>query len=201
MIHLPARRADAGARRSLRMARAAAMVLGVVAVSWSRDLAAQDTSRVRPTSRTITLQEAIRLALLENNTVRFAENNTLLDSLTVRQARNAYLPNLSATSSGSQRFLSRSQPNDFGVSASLGSNVTLYNGGINRNTLTQARQNLQAGGFDLGRTRQTIVFNVATEFLNLITQQEQLRVEQENLTAQEEELRQLQEFVNHGTRP
>ena len=163
---------------------------------------AQDTTRVRPPSRTITLQQAISIALSENNTIRFAENNTALDSLAVRQARNAFLPNLSASSQATQRVLSGSQGrNSFGASGNLGSSITLFNGGQNRNTLRQAQQNLQASGFDLGRARQGIVFKVASDFLNLMTQQEQLRVQQENLTAQEEELRQLQEFVNRGTRP
>jgi outer membrane protein len=177
-------------------------VLLIALVASAPAIHAQDTARVRPPSRTITLQQAIGIALAENNTIRFARNTTALDSLAVRQARNAFLPNLSATSQASQRVLSGSQGrNNFGASANLGSNITLFNGGQNRNTLRQAQQNLQASGYDLGRARQGIVFTVASDFLNLITQQEQLRVQQENLTAQEEELRQLQQFVNRGTRP
>jgi outer membrane protein len=42
---------------------------------------------------------------------------------------------------------------------------------------------------------------VASDFLSLITQQEQLRVQQENLAAQEQELTQLEQFVRAGTRP
>jgi outer membrane protein len=171
-------------------------------VASAHALHAQDTARVRPPSRTITLQQAIAIALAENNTIRFARNTLELDSLSVRQARNAFLPNLSVSSQATQRVLSGSQGrNTFGANANLGSGITIFNGGQNRNTLRQAQQNLQASGFDLGRARQSIVFTVASDFLNLITQQEQLRVQQENLTAQEEELRQLQQFVNRGTRP
>jgi outer membrane protein len=178
------------------------VALGVALAACARTAQAQDTARVRPPSRTITLPQAISIALSENNAIRFARNNTALDSLSVRLARNAFLPNLSATSQASQRALSGSQgQNSFGANGNLSSNITLYNGGQNRNILRQAQQNLQASGFDLGRTRQLVVFTVASDFLNLITQQEQLRVQQENLTAQEEELRQLQEFVNRGTRP
>jgi outer membrane protein len=185
---------------SARTLRRLALVGGLLAPAHA--LAAQDTARVRPPSRTITLPQAISIALAENNTIRFARNTTLLDSLSVRQSRNAFRPNLSASSSSSQRILNRGEgQNTFGVGADLSSNVTLFNGGQNRNTLRQAQQNLQASGFDLGRARQGIVFTVATDFLTLITQQEQLRVQQENLTAQEEELRQLQQFVDRGTRP
>lgn len=182
------------------MTRLRLMLVALVAAAPA--VRAQDTARVRPPSRTITLQQAIGIALAENNTIRLARNTTALDSLAVRQARNAFLPNLAVSSQATQRVLFGSQGrNTFGANANLGSNVTLFNGGQNRNTLRQAQQNLQASGYDLARARQSIVFTVASNFLNLITQQEQLRVQQENLTAQEEELRQLQQFVNRGTRP
>ena len=87
------------------------------------------------------------------------------------------------------------------MSAGLSSGVTLFNGGQNTNALRQARLNLQASGQDLDRSRQTVVFVVASDFLALITQQEQLRVQQENLSAQEQELAQLEQFVRAGTRP
>lgn len=165
-------------------------------------LRAQDTARARPPSRTITLQQAIGIALAQNSTVRVARNATSLDSLDVRLARNQFLPSLSATSGASRRVLSGSDGrNDFGASASVSSGMTLFDGGQNANALRQAQRNLRATQFDLARTRQAVVFTVATDFLDLITQQEQVRVQQENLSAQEQELAQLQEFVRLGTRP
>jgi outer membrane protein len=163
---------------------------------------AQDTLTRRPSGRTITLQEAIALALAQNSTILFARNAAALDSLSVRQARNAFLPNLSASTSTSQGFGAGSQgENSLAVSGGLSSGITLFNGGQNTNTLRQARLNLQASGEELVRSRQTVVFVVATDFLTLITQQQQLRVQQENLTAQQQELEQLDQFVRAGTRP
>jgi outer membrane protein len=152
--------------------------------------------------RAITLQDAITIALAQNSTIRFARNDTALDALGVRQARNAFLPALSASTSTSQGFGAGSQgDNSFSMSGGLSSGITLFNGGQNTNALRQARLNLQASGQDLSRSRQTVVFLVASDFLALITQQEQLRVQQENLTAQEQELQQLEQFVRAGTRP
>jgi outer membrane protein len=167
----------------------------------SRTAAAQDTtSRAQPL-RVITLDEAIRIALDQNSAVRFARNATVLDSLTVRQLRNDFLPSLGVSTQSSQGFGSRSQgQNTFGTSVGLSTGVTLYNGRQNINSLREAELNLRASGQDLGRTRQTIVFVVASDFLNLITQQEQLRVQQQNLTAQEEQLTQLEAFAKAGTR-
>jgi outer membrane protein len=153
-------------------------------------------------SRPITLQDAIAIALAQSSTIRLARNNVVLDSLNVRQARNAFLPNLTASTQTSQGFGAGSQgSNSLAISGGLSSGVTLFNGGQNTNALAQARLNLQATGQDLDRTRQTVVFIVASDFLTLITQQEQLRVQQENLAAQEQELTQLEQFVKAGTRP
>jgi outer membrane protein len=160
-------------------------------------------TRPRPSpDRPITLQDAIAIALAQNSTIRFARNAVALDSLTVRQARNAFLPNLTASTQTSQGFGAGSQgQNSLAVSGGVSSGVTLFNGGQNTNTLAQARLNLRATGQDFDRSRQTVVFVVASDFLELITQQEQLRVQQENLTAQEQELAQLEQFVRAGTRP
>jgi outer membrane protein len=187
-----------------RIARASALLaLGLAALGvLARPAAAQDTTRVVAPPRVITLRDAIRIALAQNSTVRFARNATLLDSLSVRSARNAFLPNLSASTSTSQGFGAGSQgSNNLSASGGLSSGVTIYNGGQNRNILRQAQLNVAASASEQARTGQTIVFVVASDYLALITQQEQLRVQQENLTAQEQELAQLEQFVRAGTRP
>jgi outer membrane protein len=191
----PSTRATSGRR----LARAAVVVSAVIVPAVS--LYAQAAPSRQGTPRTITLQDALTIALVQNSTVRIARNQTSLDSLTVRQLRNNFLPNFGATSQASQGFGAGSQgENTFGASLGVASGVTLYNGGQNVNALRGAELNLRASGQDLARTRQSIVFVVASDFLNLITQQEQLRVQQENLTAQQQELTQLEQFVKAGTR-
>ena len=176
-----------------------ALVLSIALASHASF--AQDTTSLTAPGRVITLDEAIRIALEQNSTVRFARNSASLDSLTVRQFKNQFLPNLSASSQSSQGYGSRSAgQNTFGTNVGLSSGVTLYNGRQNINSLREAELYLRASGQDLGRTRQTIVFVVASDFLNLITQQELLRVQQENLVAQEEQLTQLEAFARAGTR-
>jgi outer membrane protein len=162
-------------------------------------LRAQDTaSRAKP-ARVITLDEAIRLALDSSSAVRLARSTASLDSLTVRQFRNQFLPNLSASAQSSQGFASGSAgTNALSTSVGLSGGVTLYNGSQNVNALREAELNAHASGQDLARTRQTIVFVVASEFLALITQQELLRVQQENLAAQQDQLRQLEAFTKAG---
>lgn len=166
-------------------------------------LRGQDTTITRPIvapGDSITLPQAIRIALEQDINVRTARNNVLLDSLTVRQFRNQFMPNLAASTQSSQGFGSKNQ-NSFSASGGLSSGLTLYNGGQNINSLRQAELNVRASGYDVGRARQTVVFTVASDFLNLITQQDQLRVQQENLAAQEAELTQQEAFARAGTHP
>jgi outer membrane protein len=185
------------ARGTRALLAAAALAVALPALSG-----AQDTTRTKlPPGGVITLQDAIRIALAQNTQVRFARNSLLLDSLAIRQAKNAFLPNLSASSSASQDVANGSGGNPFSASIGASSGMTIYNGGQNRNILSLARTNAAAGAADVARTRQSLVFTVASDYLALITQQQQLRVQQENLTAQEQELTQLQEFVRRGTRP
>ena len=192
---------DRGSRRTLSIF----AVLAFALCGGVQRLGAQDTTRVVLRSDTITLGDAISIALAQNNTARFARNNIRLDSLSVRSARNAFLPNLSASSSASQAFAEKDNGNGGAnarsFSAGVSSGVTLYNGRQNVNTLRQAQLNAQASGQEFSRVRQTVVFVVASDFLDLITQQEQLRVQQENLAAQQQELTQLEAFVKQGTRP
>jgi outer membrane protein len=166
-------------------------------------IAAAQVPRPRPSAdRPITLQDAIAIALAQNSAIRFARNSRALDSLNVKQARNAFLPNVTASTQTSQGFGAGSQgENSLAFSGGVSSGVTLFNGGQSTNALRQARLSLEASDQDLARSRQTVVFVVASDFLTLITQQEQLRVQQENLTAQEQELNQLEQFVRAGTRP
>jgi outer membrane protein len=176
-------------------------LLAALLTPHSRALRAQDATALSTPARVITLAEAIRLALDSSSTVRLARNAVSLDSITVRQFRNQFLPNLSASGQSSQGFASGSTgTNSLNTNVGLSGGVTLYNGNQNVNALREAELILRAGGQDLARARQTIVFIVATDFLALITQQELLRVQQQNLVAQQDQLTQLEAFTKAGTK-
>jgi outer membrane protein len=53
----------------------------------------------------------------------------------------------------------------------------------------------------LRRAQQTVVFTVASNFVGLVKQQEQLRVQRENLAALQAQERQIRAFVDAGSRP
>ena len=158
---------------------------------------------------TITFDEAIRVALRQNTTLQQANNASALDAAAVRQQRLALLPDLRLSTNTGQNY-GRSFSEEEGriidqttrsMNAGVSSSVTLFNGFTNIASLRSAELAQNAGDYDVKRAEQTVAFTVASNFLTLVQQQEQLRVQRENLAAQEAQERQIKAFVDAGSRP
>jgi outer membrane protein len=157
----------------------------------------------------ITLDDAISIALRQNVAVRQAQNSAALGTAAVQQQKLAFLPSLSLSVSGAndvgrnfnQSVGSVTTSATQSLSTGVSSSVTLFDGMKNVTLLKQAQLGESAGEQDLTRAKQTAVFTVASNYLALVTQQEQLRVQQENLAAQQALEAQIQKLVNAGTRP
>ncbi len=162
---------------------------------------AQDT-------RVITFQEAIRIALDQNSTLKQAENAAELGQVDVKAARQQFLPDLQLDVRGSEnvgrnfdsgegRIVDQNTTN---ATIGVSSGVVLFDGFGNTATLKAAEFNRDASTLDLQRSRETIAFTVATNYLVLISQQEQLQVQRENLSAQAALEQQIQTYVDAGAR-
>jgi outer membrane protein len=167
--------------------------------------AAGDTARA---GTPITFEEAVQIALKQNITLAQAQNAAATDAATVRGAKLGFLPNLQLSTSGSQTYgrnfsettgdvLNR---NNQSLNAGISSSVTLFNGLQNVATLHEAERNQDAGQLDLTRAKQTTVFTVASNYLSIITAQEQLKVQQENLASLEAQEDQIKKMVDAGAR-
>jgi len=162
---------------------------------------AQDT-------RVITFQEAIRIALDQNSALKQTENAAALDQVDVTAARQQFLPDLQLAVRGSETYGRNFDSNEGRVvdqtttnaTIGLSSGVVLFDGFGNTATLKAAEFNRDAGTLDVQRARETIAFTVATNYLALISQQEQLQVQRENLYAQAALEQQIQTYVDAGAR-
>ena len=170
---------------------------------------AQAPTQPNAPSQTITFDDAIRIALRQNTTLLQANNSAALSSATVRQQRLSFLPDLRFTTNTGQNY-GRTFSEDEGriidqttqsVNASVSSSVTLFNGLTNVASLRSAQLSEDAGERNVKRAEQTVAFTVASNFLALVQQQEQLRVQRENLAAQEAQEEQIKAFVDAGSRP
>src|SRR5262249_2656816 len=137
-----------------------------------------------------------------------AKNAAALSKVDVSVAKEQFVPDLRFSTTGSRNY-GRSFDQTEGqivdqttTSASLGVNsgVTLFDGFGNTATLKGARLSDQAAEHELLRTRGTVAFTVASNFLTLIQRQEQLRVQRENLQAASLLEKQIQQYVDAGAR-
>jgi len=157
----------------------------------------------------ITFEQALHLALTQNTLIKQAENANSIDATSVKQSKLAFLPNLSLSASTADnlgRNFSESEgaivnQTTQSVNGGLSSSITLFDGFRNVANLRSSQKSEDASSQDLGRAKQTVVFTVASNFVALVSAQEQLRVQQENLGSQQALEDQIQRFVNAGVRP
>jgi outer membrane protein len=171
-------------------------------------LASAPRAPAQSNARIITFQDAIGIALEQNTTVRAAQNAAALSKVEVSDARGQFLPDLRFSTTGSKNF-GRSFDQTEGkvvdqttkaASLGLNSSVTLFDGFGNTANLKGAKLSDVAAEHELHRTRETVAFTVASNFLSLIQRQEQLRVQRENLEAATALERQIQQYVDAGAR-
>ena len=162
----------------------------------------------RPATQ-ISFDQALQLALTQNTGVKQAQNSAALSGATVTQQKLAFLPSLSVSTNTAQAYGRNFSQTDGTIlntttntlNAGISSSVTLFDGMKNVSNLRSAQADQQASELDLTRAKQTAVFSVASNFLSLVTQQQQLAVQQQNLAAQEALENQISQFVKAGSRP
>ena len=159
-------------------------------------------------ARIITFKEALQIALEQNTTLRQAQNAAALGKVGVSEARSQFLPDLRFSTTGSKNFGRTFDQTEGSIvdqttsSLSLGVNsgVTLFDGLGNVAQLRGAKLNDKASEQELNRTRETVAFNVSSQFLALIQRQEQLRVQRENLATATALEQQIKTYVDNGAR-
>jgi outer membrane protein len=177
------------------------LLAALIALAFLRPAHAQD-------ARLISFQEAVRIALERNSELRQVQTGEQIDEVAVHEARMQFLPDLRLSSNGARNY-GRSFDQAEGrvvdqttrsFSVGMNSGVTVFDGFGNTASLALAKENHNASRLDVQRSRETVVFTVASTYLALIQNQEQLRVQRENLAAEQQLLEQIQSYVNAGAR-
>ncbi len=160
------------------------------------------------TTRTITLVDAVDIAQRQSTALRRAQISNRFNEIAISDARNGYLPDVSASTSARQSYgrsfdqVTGQLNNETIESASVGASVgyTIFDGS-RRAQVAQARVGLRAGQLGLERVEQDLVFQVATQFLNVISSREQVDVQQVALAQQVRLLEQVEGLIAGGVRP
>ena len=178
---------------------AVVVVAGSLGMSYAQE--AVDTFR-------LTYREAVKTALENNLTLNQQKNNLVARQVQKNQSIASFLPSLSI--SGSARHTEGQQPNPDGgelmdlsvdnVDANIQAGLMLFNGFNRINTLSQYSNQFRAQTSLVKRTEQDVVYTVTTQYLQVLLDQELLRIAAEAHRVQNVILNQLREQVNLGAR-
>lgn len=166
-------------------------------------------AQTQPDSGTITLEEAIEIALQNNYELKVAENNYELSRDQVRSEKADYLPSLNANMSGN-RSIGRTFSQDIGeivtettnsFNSRLSADVPIFSGFENLHSLRSSQFDEESSEESLQRTRENIIFNTASNYLQFILDKQILEIDRENLAASQKTLEQVQAQVEVGSRP
>lgn len=164
--------------------------------------------------RTITLEEAIEIALENNYSLKQAKNNLDLADHEVRSEYADFLPSVSGSFSGSRRTGQQFISDRFSegldpfvditsqsISGNLSANIPVFNGFENINSLRATEQSKVSNEESLARSREQVIFNTASSYLQVLLDMELLDIRKENLENSQKQLEQVEAQVEVGSRP
>lgn len=156
----------------------------------------------------LTYRGAVEIALKNNLTLNQQKNNLIVRQVQKNQSIAAFLPSFSIN--GQLSHTDGQQPNpengnleDLSVdnlNANIQANMSLFNGFNRINSLNQYSNQFRAQTSFVKRTEQDVVYNVTTQYLQVLLDQELLRIAEEAHRVQSVVLNQLREQVSLGAR-
>lgn len=160
-------------------------------------------------SKKWTLEECVRYALENNITVKLSELDVKNAEIDKRGALGNYLPSVNGNASHSWNIglnqdvttgILRNQTTQYS-SIGLNAGVDIYKGLQNQNTMRKAKLSIIASHYQLLKMQEDISLNVASAFLQILSNKEDLKVKKEQLAIDEKRYARSEEMVNAGTIP
>jgi len=160
-------------------------------------------------SKQWTLEECVRYALENNITVKLSELDVKNAEIDKRGALGNYLPSVNGNASHSWNIglnqdvttgILRNQTTQYS-SVGLNAGVDIYKGLQNQNTMRKAKLSIIASHYQLLKMQEDISLNVASAFLQILSNKEDLKVKKEQLLIDEKRYARSEEMVNAGTIP
>ncbi len=128
------------------------------------------------TNQTMTLEQCIDYALKNNIQIKQSELNTELSQVTLTQSKANLLPSLNANASHSynigrtvDRFTNQfADAQVLSQNFGLSTDVTLFSGFQNINTIQQNKFTYLAGKYDIEKMKNDVSLNIATAYLQIL---------------------------------
>jgi len=158
----------------------------------------------------LNFEMAVDLALNKNLEFKIQENNMDILQKEKQVAMFSHLPSVGVTSNflrqtGQQfqqiegEIVVTNVSNDI-MTGNLSVNMPLFNSGRRLLDTQSANMALEAGEKGLNRAKQQVIFEVSRRYLQVLLDQELVRISSENLENQKQQLLQIEGFVDAGLR-
>jgi len=161
-----------------------------------------------------TLKKAILLALDNNKDLLTLRNNLTIQNLNLKLSKGSLIPSLSI-STGWNKTNSVSQggviyQNGFPInvpdqnttrdnwSASINSQVTLFNGFANYENIELNNQNINLLNLQYEKAKKDIIIDVTQKYFDLLRKSYLVEIQNENLKNSQDQLAKIKEYVNVG---
>lgn len=175
-------------------------------VAGSAQVHAQDSTQQ---GRTVTLQNAINIALKNNYQIKMAKNNVSEASIGYLSAKANFLPDLSASLRGGQQMgqqfnnvsISFENQTVKSASGSVSAGITLFSGWQNIYNLHRADENKLSKKEQEERTKENVIFGTASAYLQVLLDKQLLEISKENLASSQKQLDQIKAQVQVGAKP
>lgn len=159
----------------------------------------------------ISLQKAIDTALENNYQLKQAENNLDLAEKGIVSEYADFLPSISGRLSGGstkgQQPVRQGNTQIFqdnitnGFNGNLGADLPIFNGFENILSLRISQNDKLSSEQKLQRAKENVIFNTASNFLQVLLDQQLLEIANENLSSSMKQLEQVKAQVDVGSRP
>ena len=156
----------------------------------------------------LTYEEAVNIALRENIQIKQQENILQTSQAVKAQAYASMAPSLNFNATGQQVF-GRQFDNTSGNFTServgrmfggVNADLAIFNGFTRLNSIKQSQKAAEAQLYQINQTRQEVIFNVSQQYLQVLLDQELLRIAKANVEQQQELAESVKTFVQAGIR-
>ncbi|MFN5867083.1 MAG: TolC family protein, partial [Candidatus Kapaibacterium sp.] len=169
-------------------------------------------AQVKAPEKVLTLEECLRIASEKNFGVRSAKGQYEAQSASLVQAFGTFLPSINASMGFTRQLnveggrtvniggqiitLPGVQPNSYSMNAIASYN--LFNGFSRESGYRRAQHNLDAAEQSLRRTRQTVSYQVRSQFLGVLRASQVRKLREENLDLGKQELERSKAQLESG---
>ena len=164
---------------------------------------------IQAQSKKWTLEECVKYAIQNNISIKQSELDSKTALIDKKGAVGNFLPSLNASASHSWNIglnqdittgLLQNQTTQF-TSAGANVGIDIYKGLQNQNTLRKANLSIVAAKYQLLKMQEDIALNVASAFLQVLFNKENLKVQKQQLGINEKQYARSEELVKAGSIP